>query len=176
MPSTFAKPVNNFATTLAAPHSSADGQLVLTSASALGSLPSGRIFRVSVLQNPDTSSEVVLGIFEASGVSGNTLTGVTAAEGFSDVNLASGTTIQLRWTAKDASEIQAAINDLETTYVFQQMTAASTWTITHNLDRYPSVTIVDSGGDQVFGDLVYTSANQLTLSFSAAFGAIAYLN
>ena len=65
-------------------------------------------------------------------------------------------------------------NDLN--YVYNQAVAASTWTITHNLNKYPSVSIVDSANDNVFGNVVYDSANSLTINFSAAFAGTAYLN
>jgi len=61
-------------------------------------------------------------------------------------------------------------------YVHNQAIAASTWTINHNLNKYPSVTIIDSAGDYVFGLPSYTNTNTLILTFSAAFTGIAYLN
>jgi hypothetical protein len=61
-------------------------------------------------------------------------------------------------------------------YVHTQEAAAATWTITHNLGRHPSVTVVDSGGSVVIGDVAYVTANQVTVSFSAAFSGTAYLN
>jgi hypothetical protein len=63
-----------------------------------------------------------------------------------------------------------------TTSVYDQYVPASVWTIAHNLGRYPSVTTVDSGGDTVYGDIDYLSANELTISFASAFGGVAYLN
>jgi hypothetical protein len=62
------------------------------------------------------------------------------------------------------------------TYVHDQQSASAVWTITHNQNKYPSATIVDSSGSQVTGDLQYISANQLILYFSAAFSGKAYLN
>lgn len=61
-------------------------------------------------------------------------------------------------------------------YAHDQMIASSTWTIMHNMNKYPSVTVVTSAGDEVEGDVNYTSANALVLSFSAAFAGKAYLN
>lgn len=61
-------------------------------------------------------------------------------------------------------------------YLHVQAAAASVWTITHNLAKYPSVTVVDSSGDEVEGSVNYVSANQLTVSFSAPFSGNAYLN
>ena len=64
----------------------------------------------------------------------------------------------------------------QATYTHTQASAASSWVITHNLGRRPSVTIVDSGGNVQIGDVLYNSDNQITVNFSAAFGGYAYLN
>lgn len=63
-----------------------------------------------------------------------------------------------------------------TTYIHVQATPANPWEIPHNLNRYPSVTVIDSGDSVVEGDLVYTSANLVTITFSGAFSGKAYLN
>jgi hypothetical protein len=57
-----------------------------------------------------------------------------------------------------------------------QGSASATWTITHNLNKFPSVTIVDSEEEQVFGVVDYQSANTIVLTFSAAISGKAYLN
>ena len=51
------------------------------------------------------------------------------------------------------------------TYTHNQSTTSNTWTITHNLNRFPSVTVVDSADTIVYGAVVYNSANQLTITF-----------
>lgn len=61
-------------------------------------------------------------------------------------------------------------------YVHNQISSSDTWAITHNLGFYPAVTIVDSGGHVVIGDVTYVSANALTVSFNATFGGKAYLS
>ena len=61
-------------------------------------------------------------------------------------------------------------------FTFVQSSAAATWSITHNLGKFPSVSIVDSGNTIVHGDIDYTNENALTITFSAAFGGKAYLN
>lgn len=61
-------------------------------------------------------------------------------------------------------------------YLHNQMIASATWNITHNLNKYPSVTIVNSAGDEVIGDVSYPSINSVTINFSAANGGKAYLN
>ena len=57
-----------------------------------------------------------------------------------------------------------------------QRVASSTWTVTHNLNKFPSVTIVDSNEEQIFGVVDYQSANTIVLTFSAAISGKAYLN
>lgn len=61
-------------------------------------------------------------------------------------------------------------------YVHDQAVPAATWIVTHNLNRYPSVTVVDSANTEVEGEVIYTSANVITLNFGSAFGGKAYLN
>lgn len=61
-------------------------------------------------------------------------------------------------------------------YTYTQGSASSVWTITHNLGKMPSVTVVDSSGNEVEGDIKYNSSNQVTVTFSAGFAGKAYLN
>lgn len=62
------------------------------------------------------------------------------------------------------------------TYVYEQSTPATQWTINHNLGKNPSVTIVDSANDAVFGEINYPNINTTILTFSAAFSGKAFLN
>lgn len=64
----------------------------------------------------------------------------------------------------------------ENTYVHTQAVASSSWVISHSLNRRPSVTVVASTGDMVYGDVAYTDDNNLTVTFTSAFGGRAYLN
>ena len=56
-----------------------------------------------------------------------------------------------------------------------QGTPATTWHITHTLGRYCAVTVVDSAGTVVEGDVSYLSPSEVTIDFSAAFAGEAYL-
>lgn len=89
---------------------------------------------------------------------------------------------------KRENETQYAYVDLEgpkgdtgppgmaVTYTHNQISPASTWTITHDTGKYPAVAIVDSGGNVVIGEIQYMSENQLKVTFTAAFAGKAYLN
>lgn len=61
-------------------------------------------------------------------------------------------------------------------YVFSQDVSSNVWNITHNLNFYPNVTIIDSAGTVVEGEIDYTSVNTMTLTFSATFSGKAYLS
>lgn len=62
------------------------------------------------------------------------------------------------------------------TYTYTQSTPSDTWVITHNLGKYPSITVEDSAHSDVIGEYSYDSVNQVTLSFTGAFSGWAYLN
>jgi heat shock protein HslJ len=61
-------------------------------------------------------------------------------------------------------------------YTHNQTTAATVWTVNHNLGKNPSVTVVDSAGTKVWGDEKHIDQNSLTITFSAAFSGKAYCN
>ena len=50
------------------------------------------------------------------------------------------------------------------------------WTITHNLGKFPSITVIDTGGTVVTGEYTYIDTNNVILNFSAPFAGKAYLN
>ena len=67
------------------------------------------------------------------------------------------------------------------TYIHNQSSASDTWVVNHNLHRFPSVTVIDSGNTIVQGAVVYNSNKQLTITFfsggsALSFSGKAYLN
>ena len=71
-----------------------------------------------------------------------------------------------------AAEILAITN----VYVHDQIAASKQWFVNHNLGKYPSVTIVDSAGSVVMGDIEYVDNLNVTITFTAEFSGKAYLN
>lgn len=63
-----------------------------------------------------------------------------------------------------------------TSYTHNQTVAAEEWTINHNMNKKPSVTIVDSANTYVLGEVTYLDSNSLRVSFKYAFKGKAYLN
>ena len=62
------------------------------------------------------------------------------------------------------------------TYVYTQPTASDVWLIEHNMQRYPAVSVVDSAGTQIIGEVQYINENTIMVYFTAAFSGVAYLN
>lgn len=62
------------------------------------------------------------------------------------------------------------------TFVYNQATSSDIWEITHNLNKYPAVTVVDSGGSVVIGEIVYIDKNNVRITFTSAFSGKAYFN
>ena len=62
------------------------------------------------------------------------------------------------------------------TFVYHQNQASDRWEIQHNLRKYPSVSVVDTAGTSVVGDVEYIDENNVVCTFNAAFLGEAYLN
>lgn len=63
------------------------------------------------------------------------------------------------------------------TFIFNQALLSNLWLITHNLNMFPAVTTVDSGGNEFKGGVRYVDANTITIScLGAGYAGTAYLN
>lgn len=69
-----------------------------------------------------------------------------------------------------------ALNDTDKHYAHTQSVASATWSVNHNLGKYPSVTVVLSTGQKGYGDVTYVDENNLTISFKGAESGKAYMN
>jgi len=61
-------------------------------------------------------------------------------------------------------------------YLHLQNIASNEWIINHNLDKYPSVTVIDSAGSEVIGEVEYMDLNNLKIKFAGSFSGKATLN
>ena len=61
-------------------------------------------------------------------------------------------------------------------YSHSQSSANATWSIAHNLNKFPSVTIVLSTGKQGYADVNHIDKNNLTITFAGAESGKAYMN
>lgn len=78
-----------------------------------------------------------------------------------------------------AEELQEQINNIvanTVAYVHTQSVPSDTWTINHTLPYKPNVTIVDSAGSVVHGNVDYVGDSQVVVTFSGGFSGKAYLS
>lgn len=61
-------------------------------------------------------------------------------------------------------------------YVHDQQVASSTWVVPHALNKFPSVSIVNTANQAVVGDITYNSLNQITITFTSQISGKAYIN
>lgn len=73
--------------------------------------------------------------------------------------------------------IGSSINDAisNARYTHNQGSPAFEWLIVHDLGWKPSATVIDSMGNQVFGDVTHDSVTQLRIRFYSSFSGVAYL-
>ena len=109
------------------------------------------------------------------GTQGTTGTGTQGVQGTAGVQGINGASVD---NTDDVPE--GALNKYFTvervSYEHMQGSASNSWTITHNLGFKPNVTVIDSAGNIVEGEIAYTNTNSLTVSFQSAFSGNAYLS
>lgn len=60
-------------------------------------------------------------------------------------------------------------------FVYQQVAPATTWTINHNLGYKPSVELLDSGSQEIDGEVAHPSNNQTIVRLNPASAGLARL-
>lgn len=135
---TFPHPVY-FVTTLKTTHTSGAGTLILQTGDGarIGSLGANEVYAVTTATNPGPGETNVRN-FLATGLSTDTLTGVTVDADSSDATLAAGTSVQVRVTKYWMGLVQTAINTLETAM-------AGTGTVTSVAMTVPTSVVTVSG-------------------------------
>lgn len=61
-------------------------------------------------------------------------------------------------------------------YLHVQSVASDEWVINHNLNKYPSVSVLDSANNEVIGDVEHIDKNNLKIKFASGFTGKATLN
>lgn len=62
-----------------------------------------------------------------------------------------------------------------TSYLHEQPTPSTTWTINHNLGYRPSVELLDAGSQEIDGEIAHPSVNQTVVTLKPATAGIARL-
>jgi hypothetical protein len=94
----------------------------------------------------------------------NTITSVT---------ITGDVTKTINLNQQDGGVVSVSFKD---TYVHTQGAPSSSWAVNHDMNKYPSVTVVDSSDNVVEGEVEYNSLNTLTINFSGGFSGKAYIN
>ena len=63
-----------------------------------------------------------------------------------------------------------------TAFEFTQPTPSTEWTIQHDMNKFPSVSVVNNNNILMYGNTTYVDKNNLTINFTAGFSGKAYLN
>ena len=90
---------------------------------------------------------------------------VTVTEGDGGTTVVTATTVGPQGPKGDAG----------TGYIHQQTTASMTWTINHNLGFKPAVELLDSGSQEIDGEVSHPSVNQTVVTLNPATAGIARL-
>lgn len=72
--------------------------------------------------------------------------------------------------------VTGVIAPKEFNFTYNQNSPADEWTITHKLNKYPAVTVVNSADVVVYGEITYIDKNAVRLNFSGAFSGKAFFN
>lgn len=73
-------------------------------------------------------------------------------------------------------EIPQPIGTGAMAFRYAQGTPSAVWNIKHSLGFYPNVTVEDSAGTIVEGEIEYVDVNNVRLTFSSSFSGYAYLS
>ena len=100
---------------------------------------------------------------------------------WSEDKSASDATIEIKAAGISVGSFQLnqkedAIINLPTTYIHEQGVASATWTINHNLNKFPAVSVVDSAGNEIIADVKYEDTNTCIVSMTGASKGKAFLN
>jgi len=61
------------------------------------------------------------------------------------------------------------------TFQWDQAAPATTWVIMHGLNSIPAVLTIDTGNEQVYGEVAYMDDDNLTITFATPTAGVAYL-
>jgi hypothetical protein len=90
-----------------------------------------------------------------------------------DFTISQGINTTFTISRRNSSDLVATY---KSSYEHLQNSPSNTWVITHNLNKRPSITVIDSGGNEVEGAVTIDSLNQITIVFCGAFSGKALLN
>ena len=92
-------------------------------------------------------------------------------------------------SAEEINQLRNAVNYLnsvletleqtqsaDANFIHTQTIPSDTWSINHQLKKYPAVTIIDTNGNEIEAEVFHIDQNNLTITFSVVFIGTAVLN
>ena len=87
-----------------------------------------------------------------------------------------GNLINITTPINNQINIEALASDANFIYSGNQNVASTTWTIVHNLNKYPSVTVVDTAVQTIYGRVDYPLQSKVVITFANPIKGLAFLN
>mgnify|MGYP003648463338 FL=1 len=84
--------------------------------------------------------------------------------------------VKFRTLSELSDDITITSGNADANYVHDQGTPIDVWNIAHNLNKNPSVMVIDSAGTVVSGRIEYIDLNNIKLTFNAPFSGEAFFN
>ena len=85
-------------------------------------------------------------------------------------------TDEKQFVSKEEKEMLAEVSKATKQHIHTQIASSDEWFIEHNLGKMPKVTIMDSAGTVVYGEIHYINDNIIIIRFTDAFSGIAVIN
>lgn len=73
-------------------------------------------------------------------------------------------------------EEKELLKSIPVQYTHYQIVPERLWYVSHKMNKFPSVTIVDSANTVVYGEIDYIDKNTVKIYFKDAFSGMAYFN
>lgn len=76
------------------------------------------------------------------------------------------------------TQLQTTVETMETDKhrVINMDVASTVWEVEHDMNKVPSVTVIDSVGREIVGDIQYVDMNHLIITFESSFSGKVILN
>lgn len=91
-------------------------------------------------------------------------------------NIIANKTVPSVYTAGNGIIVDHNVISVKSRYIFEMGIASTTWEIEHNLDDFPSVTVVDSAGTIFDCKVTYINSNKCVVEMNVPITGKAYLN
>jgi hypothetical protein len=83
---------------------------------------------------------------------------------------------RFRTLSELSTDLSIATGSSDANFIHDQSTPSATWTIIHGLNKRASITVVDTAGTVIVGQIDYTDDNNVVLTFNNSFSGYAYFN